>query len=56
MKRLEDEIASTLTNLPNFQARIKTVKGETTIVTLPPQAIGVTGQAFAEKWIPIRCG
>jgi hypothetical protein len=42
---MEGEIASKLTNLPNHEAKVKTVKGETHIVTLPPTR-GVTGSAF----------
>jgi hypothetical protein len=45
---MEGEIASALTNLDDFQARIKTVKGETTMSTLPPST-GVTGQMFEDR-------
>lgn len=42
---MQNEIATRLTNLPNYQARVKTQSGEATIKTLPPSS-GRTGQLF----------
>jgi Type IV secretion-system coupling protein DNA-binding domain len=50
---MENEIASKLTNLPNHQAKVKTLSGEYTLLTLPPTT-GVTGQALDERRVKVR--
>ncbi len=52
---MENEIASKLTNLPNFEARVKTIGGECTIRTqLPSPSAALSGEALAARLTRIQ--